>query len=319
VKFVITEKKSSYTYSLTATPAAGASTALAALGGPSNGPTCGFALPGTGTYASTLCFVGFTQSIINSAEAASSGTGLCTGIATGTSVSVAVPGGYTMSFCLTIALGSPGDEIEAATFPTWPGAFLGNDINGTPFYTGVGCPDSDATTTSSGQGTTSCINPAIYQNPNTSGDTDIVTASNIVVTAPGGADATNYEVVTADAETTDPQEDIIWTSTPTTGSPDVFQQVPDTSSSPEGDACNETTLTGTAGEAVNNGTGLVGVGTTSVECTSTWQSGGSYPRTGTVLLEVSPTTSNAVTAPVTISANMTGSGLEGVAFGLLLP
>jgi hypothetical protein len=312
VDFAILEGKSKYTFTLNATPAAGLSTALGSLGGPSNGPTCGFALPGTGTYASTLCFVGFTNQIISSAE-----TSTCADGATGTDVSAAVPGGYTMSFCLTVALGNSSDVIQAAAFPTWTGAFLGNDILGVPFYTGVGCPDSDPTT-ESGQGTPSCINPAIYQI--SSGDTDVVTASNILVTAPGGGDATNYEVVAADAETTDPGESIIWNSTLPAASPFNFQQVPDTSTSPEGDACNETTLSDAqGGELVDNGTGLTGVGTNQVECVSTWQSGAGYPRTGTVLLEVSPTTTAGVTAPVTISATIHGTGLEGVAFGLLLP
>lgn len=321
VSFPITEPKSSFTYTLTAAPAPGDSTAAAALGGPTSGPTCGFALPDTGTYSSTLCFAGFTTKIIDNAEAGTAPNSDCATPTVGTNVSVAVPGGYTMSFCLSVTLGNSGDSVIASPFPTWPGAFLGNDINGTPFYTGVGCPDSDPPTTDASgtvQGTTSCINPAIYQQ--TSGATDTVTASNIIVTAPGGGDATNYEVVTADAETTDPTEYLIWTSSLPVSSPLTFTQVPDTPSSPEGGACNETNLTGTAGEAVSNGLGLTGVGTDQVECVSTWQSEAAYPRTGTVLLELSPSTNTSgVTQPVTITAQLHGAGYEGVAFGLLLP
>ena len=314
VVFLVQEAKSAYNYTLSATPADGSSTAANALGGPTNGPTCGFALPGTGTYSSTLCFVGFTNALIQSAEGAGGST--CTGGATGVNVSAAVPGGYTMKFCLTVTLGNSNDVVIAKTFPTWPGAFLGNDINGTPFYTGVGCADTTPTVTN-GQGTTSCIQPAIYEQ--TSGAIDTVTASNIVVLAPNGADATNYRVITADAETTDPGESLTWTSSLPAGSPFTFSQVPDTSSSAEGDACNETNLTGSAGQSVTNGAGLSGVGTARVTCVSTWQSGGAYPRTGTVLLEVSPTTSGGVTAPVTISARLQGAGLQGMALGLLLP
>jgi prepilin-type N-terminal cleavage/methylation domain-containing protein len=321
VSFPITEPKSSYTYTLAATPAAGDSTA-SNLGGPSNGPTCGFALPNTGTYASTLCFVGFTPPIIKAAEANSAGT-LCSAGTTGTNVSVAIPGGYTMSFCLTVALGSSGDTLVAAAFPTWTGAFLGNDINGTPFYTGVGCADSDATTTvvnGTVEGTPSCIDPAIYQS-SPGKVTDTVTASNIVVTAPGGGDATNYQVVTVDAETTDIGESLTWTSSLPASSPLPFTQVPDTSSSPLWDACNATPsqTSNAAGQAVTNGEDLTGIGTDQVECTSSWQSSQAFPRTGTVLLELSPSTVNGVTQPVTISAQMKGAGYEGVAFGLLLP
>lgn len=312
-----------YVYTLNAVPELSKSTATG-LGLVTNGPTCGFGLPNTGTYASTLCFVNFNPgngvNYITSAESATSHCSAATGGGQGVTVSAAVPGGYTMLFCLSIALGHPGDVIEASTFPTWPGAFLGNDINGTPFYSGVGCPDTDPTTYTTGgvtYGTTSCISPSIYEN--TSGALDTVTASNIVVTDPQGTDATGYAVVTADAETTDPSESLTWTSSLPSGSPFVFNQVPDTSSSPEGDACNETGQTGATGQAVDNGTGLTGVGTDQVECISTWQSSGQYPRTGTVILDVLPTTTGGVTAPVTISAQMQGAGLEGVAFGLLLP
>jgi hypothetical protein len=315
LRLSITEKKDNYQYTLVAVPALSSST-LGVLGSPTSGPSCGFALPGTGTYASTLCFVGFTNSIISSAE----GAGKCASGLRGVDMSVAVPGGYTMSFCLTVSLGNAGDSIVASDFPSWPGAFLGNDINGTPFYTGVGCPSNTPVTTVVGgtvQGTPSCIAPSIYQT--TSGATDTVTLSGIVVDAPQGIDATGYAVVTADAETTDPSESITWTSSLPAGAPFVFSQIPDSPSSPEGDACNMTNSTGATGQAVTNGSGLTGINTTAVQCTSTWQSSGTYPRTGTVLLDVSPTTTNFVTAPVTISAVMHGAGLEGIAIGLLLP
>jgi len=316
VHFPIYEPKSKYTYALDALPAAGASSAASALGSPSTGPSCGFALPGTGTYASTLCFIGFTNALITSAE----GTGKCSSGVTGVDTAVAVPGGYTMSFCLTVTLGNSHDAVVAAPFPTWGGAFLGNDINGTPFYSGVGCPYNTSPTTVVGgvtQSTPSCINPAIYLN--TSGATDTVTLSGIVVTDPEGSDASGYAVVVADAETTDPSESTTWTSSAPTGSPFTFSQVPDTPSSPEGDACNQTNQTGQSGQSVTNGAGLIGVGTNVVQCTSTWQSSGTYPRTGTVLLDVTPTTTNSITAPITISALLHGGGLEGAAFGLLLP
>jgi len=316
IHFPIYEPKSKFTYSLDALPAAASSSPDTGLGAPSAGPSCGFALPGTGTYASTLCFVGFTTSRITSAE----GSGKCASGVRGVDTAVAVPGGYTMSFCLTISLGNSNDSVIAKYFPTWEGTFLGNDINGTPFYSGVGCPYNNPTTTVVNgvtEGTPSCINPAIYEQ--TSGAVDTVTFSNIIVTDPEGSDATGYAVVVADAETTDPGESTTWTSSLPASSPFIFSQVPDTSSSPEGDACNETTQTGTSGQGVTNGAGLTGVGTNIVQCTSTWQAALAYPRTGTVLLDVTPSSANAITAPVTISAKMQGSGLEGAAIGLLLP
>jgi len=316
LEIAVQESADKYAYTLNAIPELSKSTATG-LGTVTSGPTCGFALPNTGTYASTLCFMAFQTSNITAAESPAS---KCTGGAQGTNVSVAVPGGYTITGCLSITLGHAGDVIVAAAFPTWPGAFLGNDINGTPFYSGVGCPDSDPTTVVEGgvtYGTPSCIDPSIYET--TQGATDTVTLSNIIVTDPQGSDATGYAVVTADAETTDPGESLTWNSTLPSGSPFVFNQVPDAPGNGEGDACNETGETNGAGQAVDNGEGLVGLNTDQVECTSTWQSSGSYPRTGTVLLDVQPTTSGGVTAPVTISAILQGTGLEGVAFGLLLP
>jgi len=320
LELTVQEAADKYAYTLNAVPQLSISTA-SGLGTVTSGPTCGLALPNTGTYASTLCFMAFQTANITAAESAAS---KCTGGAQGTNVSVAVPGGYTITGCLLIQLGSPGDVIAAAAFPTWPGAFLGNDINGTPFYSGVGCPDSDSTTVVvSGvtYGTPSCINPAIYET--TEGATDTVTLSNIVVLDAQGVDATGYAVVTADAETTDPGESLTWTSSLPSGSPFDFSLVPNTPTSDLGNACNVTGQTGAAGQAVDNGDqaggGLTGLGTDKVECTSTWQSGGTYPRTGTVLLDILPTSSGGVTAPVTISAKLQGTGLEGVSFGLLLP
>ena len=52
VQFSIAEPKSSYTYQLSATPAAGASTSQTNLGNPTTGSSCGFALPGTGATKS---------------------------------------------------------------------------------------------------------------------------------------------------------------------------------------------------------------------------------------------------------------------------
>lgn len=321
IKFSVYEPQSKYTYVLDASPVAGSSTPIDQLGAPDPNPTwCGFALPGTGYYAQSLCFIGFTASEISAAQ---SSVNTCNG-SQGTLITSDIPGGYTMTFCLSI---SAGASVEASGFPTWGGAFLGNDINGTPFYSGVGCPDSDPTTTvvnGQTEGYPSCISPAIYEDAQ--GETMTVTVSNLVVTAPSGNDASGYEVVTADAETTDPGESITWTSELPSGSPLVFNQIPDTSSSPEGDACNEPAGysqrnpdENSSGQGDTNGGGLSGVGTYQVECQSTWQSSGSYPRTGTVLLGLLPSTTNEVTQPVTISATLVGTGLEGVAFGLLLP
>ena len=58
ITFSITEPGSNYTYSLTAVPRASTSSSqFAGVVTPTT--TCGFATPGTGSYASTLCFANF--------------------------------------------------------------------------------------------------------------------------------------------------------------------------------------------------------------------------------------------------------------------
>ena len=168
LEFPITEPNSSYTYTLSATPAGGASTAETNLGLPTTGSTCGFALAGTGEFSTTMCFIGWTTAQLQAAYTSASST--CTktdpGVK-GVDTSVLVPGGYTMTFCLTVAPGEGGTNpppIVAVTTPIGGGTcdppprsngcdvgsrsngqgFLGNDnqVNGTatPFYAGIGCP-----------------------------------------------------------------------------------------------------------------------------------------------------------------------------------
>lgn len=378
VKFPIYEPQSKYSYALQAQPAAGTSTLASNLSGPTSGPSCGFALPGTGYYATTLCFIDFTvldgndatgHTVLSDAEGR---TNCTTPVIPGYEMSVAVPGGYTMTFCLSITPGVSSDIIDAVEVPISEpdngGAaadggsvsngrgFLGNaqaNPSGViaPFYSGIGCADNTSTshfwTDQSGGsvmlGTLSCIRPAIFQETNHA--TDTVKLTDIVVTDPEGADASGYEVVTADAETTDPGGSITWTSTPYTGSPNDFGLLPNSSTSDLGNACNtvptsdENTYT-TAVQDIDNGDSTVtiggqqysgslvgGIGTDSVTCSSNWQTEvntGTHPytywdRTGTAMLGVTPATTSGTTAYVTISAKIIGEGYNAVAFGLLLP
>ncbi|QDP96224.1 DUF11 domain-containing protein [Microlunatus elymi] len=135
--------------------------------------TCNFADPGTGTYASTLCW--FDLGGYNQAQAAS-----------GQDMSVSIPGGYTMNFRLTSVDG--GANLYATKFPTYPDAFLGN--NG--FYSGV------------------AGNPALYQRTN--GRTSTITLNNFSLTNSAGQPVNGYALVGADAESTDSSESITWQS-----------------------------------------------------------------------------------------------------------
>lgn len=282
VSFPITEPQSGYSYTLDAVPAD--SSAAVSSGQPiATGATttCGFATPGTGTYASTLCFVDFSL-----LKTASNMTAATNG---GLEISVALPNNYTMYFNLSIS----GSPLNAVAFPTWPGAFLGNSIGGTPFYIGV--PGD----------------PALYQYE--SGSTDTISVTGITVVNPQGVAATGWEAIGADAETTDPGEYITYTSN------EDLSLLPNTPTSPLGDACNEPSGSSEAnpdeaasGQSIDNGvgTGLTGLGTTTVECQSTWQAGGATPRTGTSMVWAA--------TPTSLSATIHGAGLQGYAFGLLL-
>jgi prepilin-type N-terminal cleavage/methylation domain-containing protein len=295
VTFPVTEPLSNYSYTLTAIPAASAPPSTA--GSPitaSTATSCGFAATNNGTvqngtYAQTLCLVDFSAFI------ASSG-GPCQ------VMTAAIPGGYVLSFCV----GVTGDGgIYADTLPTWPGGFMGNIIGGQPFYTAIGCPAGTAATDEVDgtlEPTPSCIKPALYMA--TEGGTSTIDVTNISLRTATGAPATGWEFVTADAETTDPGEFLIWQSNKD------LTLIPNTPTSNEGDACDKPS-TSNPNDPGPGGTLLTGLGTTQVQCESTWQSSGAEPRTGTVMLGAAQ--------PTSMTVQMQGAGLEGISLGVLLP
>ena len=309
VAFSLNATKSNYTYNVAAEPL-GADSTASGLGSIGTGQSCGFALPGTGTYASQLCFFDFASAFANGA------------VPNNTPITEYIPGGYKLTASLTVT-GSP--VVTAHIFPTWTYAFLGNaSDNGTPFYSGVGCPATDPTTYQSGGttfGTPSCISPAIYQVGSANHQSNTVTLSNIKLTTSTGAPVTGYEIVTADAETTDASESIAWTSNLN------FSQIPDSpGGSPdsyEGNACSTNiggtiTYGGDITDAAGNPLSIPVANAPTVTCNSDWSTGA--PRTGTLILAVSPPSSGTgANGSTYIQAVITGNGLEGVSFGLLLP
>jgi prepilin-type N-terminal cleavage/methylation domain-containing protein len=356
VKFPITEPKSSYVYALSATPSEGSSTLLSNEGAPTQGASCGKALANTGTYASSICFIGFdTTRDIEAAYPVAGNT--CTETdpgQQGKDMSVDLPDGDTMSFCLTVIPGAGENQssnpppVVAVPTPVGGGScgtqcdfdksngegFLGNDdvVEGvaTPFYAGIGCPGSPSPVSASNVVLSSCIDPAIFQTVD--GGNDTVTLSNIVVTTPVGVVASNYQVVTVDAETIDPNGSITWTSKLPASSPATFSLLPNFSGSDLGNACNDVPPgdTGAAGWGIQDGDSadlsngvtypgdLVGLGHATVTCTSNWQTQGSLVRTGTAMLALAPATVNGSAQPVTISAQLKGEGYNAVAFGIYL-
>jgi prepilin-type N-terminal cleavage/methylation domain-containing protein len=264
VSFPITEPNSNFSYTLDASPVA--STSSTDAGTPFTTDTntsCEFASPNTGTYSNTLCFVNFAY-LTGAAMSQATGGGCL-------ETSVTLPGNYTMYFCVSIS----GPTVLPWYLPTYPQAFLGNENNGVPFYTGT------------------AGDPALYQRVKPS--TDTITFSDISVVSPTGSLATGWEVVSADAESTDTSESITWNSNVNLIDIPNGQSV-DTPSDPVGNACQ-------------NGTALTGAGTTQMEC-----SGGS---TETSALKTGTAMIGAIT-PNTFSATLVGSGLEGITFGLLV-
>jgi prepilin-type N-terminal cleavage/methylation domain-containing protein len=171
---------------------------------------CNFASTGSGTYATPpqLCFADFSGVNLTA-------TTPCAGGAAGTvGTAVSLPIANTpdvLKFCVTVS----GSAVKAASIPTYynPGssgynseAFLGN--NG--FYTGI--PGK----------------PAIYQ---TAGGDSIVKITNITVSNAVGQPATNWVLVTGDAESTDTGEwlefsqttpGLTWDILPNNGASDLY-------------------------------------------------------------------------------------------------
>ena len=146
--------------------------------------------PNSGTYANQLCFVDFSGLTGNALIAAESSC---------LEMSVAIANGATLYFCLSVSTYNPGQGIEGVhpnALPTYDNAFLGNSYNGTPFYTGI-----------NGE-------PALYSD-HASGYMATIKFKNITVVGPNGLPATGWEAVSADAESTDNQESITWTSNTT--------------------------------------------------------------------------------------------------------
>jgi type II secretory pathway pseudopilin PulG len=269
ITFNITEPGSHYAYSLVGLPGASEpASAQSTISAPTT--QCGFATPGTGTYASTLCFVDFSS--WQTQVTKGTGTPCKTTAGAGLVVSAGITNTpYIMSFCLTVG----GGPIKAAGIPTYVApptseAFLGN--NG--FYTGI--PGD----------------PAIYQT--NSGTTSQITINNIQVLDANGNQATGWQLVTGDAESTDPTESLTWTANA------PLTLLPNTSTSPYGNACAEPTAQNPA--AVY----LTGLGTDTVECAASVSS----DKTGTVMLE-SPT-------PSSLSVQLVGQGLQAIFVGMML-
>jgi hypothetical protein len=300
VSFPITEPGTSssvpgYSYDLVATPPA--SNLLAGGGPPLTATTqagCGYASPGSGSYASSLCLFDFSALSGNNMVAARQG---CVELA------VPLPGGSNLYFCIAIS----GSPVAPYALPTWTDGFLGNSINGAPFYSNI--PGDPALYQSCEGDASTCVVNGVSV-PNTWGGVTTIKITHITVVAPDGNAATGWEFVSADAESTDSGESIQWTSNSSLYEIPNNQSV-DTASDPIGNACNSGagvsgSLTNSSGTtAVTSSQIFAGAPATSITC-----SGNSNGvKTGTMMVES--------LQPTSMSITMVGTGLEGISLGLL--
>ena len=276
---------------------------------------CGFGTPGSGTYATQLCFADFSG---YNWQKASTGTCAPTGqpTQTGQLFQLAVASTpYTLSFCLHVST----NDVQPSIIPTYYNpsgdnseAFLGN--NG--FYTGI------------------AGKPALYQNAG-----GLVTASitDIQMLDAKGNPASGWTLVTGDAESTDTNEwmvfsnttspSINWSILPNNGSSDLY-----------GNACyddadpNNTGLLKWTGSVPPTGGGVgipsngppatssaltinpstYATNATSILCESNQQ----LNKTGTLMLQSQEP--NGSSASQSVSITMQGAGLEALFLGVLL-
>ena len=252
VTFATTEPGSSYTFQLTAVPAASVSSAqLAQVSHLTS--SCSFALPGTGTYASTLCFVDFSNWNTQTPDPGVT----CSGGALPMSSNIA-NSPFILTFCLSASgTDSNGNAITGAvSAPSACGVYARsgyNDITGSPLPTYACPPGSEAFSGNNGFYTGVAGDPALYEVDE--GSSATITITNIQLVTASGAPATNWALVTGDAESTDAGESISWTSDKT------LQLIPNSTNSPVGNAFDSTA-------PGYNATYLTGVGTTTVTCWS---------------------------------------------------
>ena len=265
---------------------------------PSPSSGCDFATPGTGQYASKLCFVDFSPwDALRSAPPTNPN---CQAGQLYMSADVAnTP--FILSFCMSVTSSDSGyvtdlgnsnppgllctpnlqgwNDIEAVPLPTYTcpptsEAFLGN--NG--FYTGVAATQRST--------------------PWSRGSTAVVSFTNIQVLTSSGHVVANWQLATGDAESTDTSESITWHSDQN------LTLLPNTSISPVGNACDSVGQYAPPGYNPNN---LTGVGTTTVVCSSTV----SADHTGSTML-AGPDT-------VDTDGDPAGGGLQAMFLGVMLP
>lgn len=298
ISLPITEPASKYSFTVTGSPAN--STATSNQGSPvsaSGGQACNLASPGTGPLAGQLCFVDFSQLTSGGySDLLATEGGGCLEMAVSlgaqfnndtlyfclyqSSVSNFTPNPANNKTCTPAAsIENPngGVFVRPASLPTYNNAFLGNSNSSTAFYSGV------------------VGDPALYMSDACMWQSTL-TFKNISVVSSTGVPLTNWEIVSADAESTDNGEYIIWT-TPVGTSLSVLPDNPLVPSPPDGNAC---------GGGTTPSLGYQRDSANQIECIG---AAGVGNKTGALMVEaVQPT-----------SLTVVMQHYEAITFGLLLP
>jgi prepilin-type N-terminal cleavage/methylation domain-containing protein len=308
VTFNATEPGSKFNYSVVATPlSASSSSQLASTAPPSTG--CGFATLGTGTYSQTLCFADFSPW---NTQTAATGTYDCdaakSGFSTPLPMAAQITGSpFTLDFCMSVSAFQPAvppaTQPTSLTGPTSAGPNCGvaarsgyDDITASPLPTYACPPGSEAFLGNNGFYTGVPGEPALYEVNNGSDAT--INFTNIALFNSNGSAATNWQLVTGDAESTDPNESITWS---TNNSLVPLNLLANSSTSAVGNACNSTPPGYTS-----TSPGLTGIGTSTVVCSTA----NSTDKTGTAMLKA--------LTPSSLTVTLDGGGLQAMFMGVLL-
>lgn len=204
-------------------------------------------------------------------------------------------GSYTFNAKMDIAApsASPAQEVRGYGFPTWSGAFLGNNS----FYV---VPPAIR----------SSVYPALYQGPSSAAaGTTTVTLRDIQVLR-DGAPFAGYSVVVADAESTDVGETLTWSQTGGQG----FRWLPNDPTAYAAATSNAARRTAAVGNACSdtNASNWPAslVATNPITCAAS----DSPAKTGTAMLQALPPANGST---FTVTQAMKGNGLQAIAFGLL--
>ena len=208
VSFNTIEPASKFSYQLVATPLAAASSSqLAQVSSPSTG--CGFATQGTGQDASTLCFVNFAPWNTQTGASVNNCTAAQTGFSTPIPMSAALASTpFTLDFCMSVkaSLNSNGTSITGQNMaPVACGVAARSgyyDITASPLPTYACPPSSEAFLGNNGFYTGVPNDPALYEVDQ--GSTATINITNITLLSSNGDVASNWDLVTGDAESTDP-------------------------------------------------------------------------------------------------------------------